>query len=260
MKACVHQLCYTRTELRNHSQINGGASFILTSFNKTETCSLVNKSPDDRQSIQHQTVHVLFFPPWLVRAPASPGRSDRIPGTNTPRLRGFGVLHSPELPARRCRVVHVAVLSAYAAVPHGAAAHQALPRLDRTQLFYSQMQNPCEAPAGTESNPGGYYHIIEMTRGDASGQGVCRPSCYPEPSASEQKEATEFRAAFNKHPPKRELHSCVEKDSTDESPETEDAGNRRNLLYSIAVRFEHNDTLLQRLPISCSTRCWAWLQ
>lgn len=102
--------------------------------------SLVNKSPDNSQRVQYQSIHVLFFPTWLVRPSTSSGRSDRVPGPAASSLLGFGygVIHSPELPARGRSLLHVTVLSAHTAVPHGSAGREAGPKLHRLQLFYGQ--------------------------------------------------------------------------------------------------------------------------
>lgn len=158
--------------------------YIFTSCSKTETSSLVYKCPDNSQCIQHQPVDILLFPPRLVRTAASPGRSDRIPGPAAPGLGGLRVFDPPKLPPRRHSLLHVTVLSAHATVSHVSATHEALPQLDRSQLFDSQSQNPCKAPAGTECNPGGYYHI---TWGGASGRDAWGrlASCYCGPSAAD---------------------------------------------------------------------------
>lgn len=163
-------------------RFNDKSLHILLSLN---VHSLVNKSPDDSQCVQYQTVHVLFFPTWLVRASTSPGWSNRVPGPAASGLWGIRhrVIHSPELPARGWSLLHVTVLSAHAAVPHGSAGREAGPKL---QLFYGESQNPHEAPAGTECNPGDYYHIIGRTLKGVSVrvEETCRSLCYCRPSGA----------------------------------------------------------------------------
>lgn len=122
----------------------------------------------------------MFFPPRFVRSSATSGRPDWVPWPATP---GLGRLHGRVItapgglpPRRRSSILHVTVVSANTAVPHGSGSPEGLPKRSRGQLLlYGESQNPCEAPAGTECNPGGYYHIIWRTCG-----GICarsRPGC-----------------------------------------------------------------------------------
>lgn len=118
-------------------RINDKSLRIPSSF---KVHSLVNKSPDDGQRVQYQTVHVLFFPTWLVRSSTSPGWSNGVPGTAASGLWGIRhrVIHSPELPARGWSLLHITVLSAHAAVPHGSTGWEAGPKLHWLQLFYGE--------------------------------------------------------------------------------------------------------------------------
>lgn len=135
---------------------------------------LVYKCPDDSQRVQHQAVHILLLPSWLVGSSPSPWRPDRIPWSTAPGLSSIDtyartVIHPPSLsPGRPCWpmlvVLQVTVLPAHTAVTHGSSAWdhtgKGLPEWRKGVWGGKEEQNPCKAPAGTESDPGGYYHII----------------------------------------------------------------------------------------------------
>lgn len=93
---------------------------------------LVYKCPDDSQCVQHQAIHILLLPSWLVGPSASAWRPDRVPGSTAPSLSGVctyacTVIHPPSLPSGCPRrpmvmVLQVTILPAHTAVTHGSSA------------------------------------------------------------------------------------------------------------------------------------------
>jgi len=101
-------------------------------------------------------------------------RPDRVPGSTAPRLSGISayawtVVHPPSLspgcPRRPVVMIfQVTILPAHTAITHGSSAGdhtgKGLPEWREGAIGGKEEQNPCEAPASTKSDPGGYYHTI----------------------------------------------------------------------------------------------------
>ncbi len=135
---------------------------------------LVYKCPDDSQRVQHQAIHILLLPSWLMGPSPSAWRPDRIPGSTAPSLYSINtctctVIHPSSLSSGRPRwpmvmVFQITILPTYTAVTHGSSAGdhsgKGLPELRKGVWGGKDEQNLCKAPAGTESDPDGYYHII----------------------------------------------------------------------------------------------------
>lgn len=135
---------------------------------------LVYKCPDDSQCVQHQAIYILLFPSWLMGPSPSPRRPDRVPGPTAPSLSSINtyactVIHPPGLSSGCSRwsmlvVLQVTIFSTYTAVTHGSNAGdqtgKAFPEWTKGIWGGEEEQNLYKAPAGTESDPGGYYHII----------------------------------------------------------------------------------------------------
>ena len=135
---------------------------------------LVHKSSDDRKCVQHQPVYVLFLPSWLVGSPPAARWSHRVPRPAASGLASVyggsrSLIHPSGLPSDGPRwpvvvVLQVTVLSAHTAVTHsycaGDGPGEGLPEWTRGFWGGKEVQNLHKAPAGTESDPSCYYHII----------------------------------------------------------------------------------------------------
>lgn len=135
---------------------------------------LVYKCPDDSQRVQHQAIYILLFPSRLMRPSTSTRWPDRVPGPTAPSLCGVSthtctVIHPPSLSSGCSRwtmmlVLQVTIFSTYAAITHGSRVGdqtgKCFPEWMKGLWGREEEQNLYKAPAGTESNPGGYYHII----------------------------------------------------------------------------------------------------
>lgn len=93
---------------------------------------LVYKCPDDSQCVQHQAIHILFLPSWLMGPSSSARWSDWVPGSTAPSLSSINacsctMIHPPSLSSCCPRwammmIFQITILSANTAVSHGSRA------------------------------------------------------------------------------------------------------------------------------------------
>lgn len=135
---------------------------------------LVHKCPDDSQCVQHQTIHILLFPSWLMGPSSSAWWPYRVPRSTAPSLSSINtytgtMINTPSLSSSgpwwsMVMVLQVTIFTAHTAVTHVSSAGdhtgKCLPEWRKGVWWGKAKQNLCKVPAGTESDPGGYYHII----------------------------------------------------------------------------------------------------